>query len=443
MANRKRPELFAGGLQLLIEFMNRKEFIAGVLGAALVPAMKNISAADLPAQQINRVSDEEFWLTIKKQFVLDENFIDLRSNGGSAIPRVSMNKFLSDYQYIQAFPSDRSSAATENAMERLRGKLAANINCSSKEIAVMRNTTEALNNAIMGFPFQKGDEVVASVHEYDSMLGSFYQRQMRDGIVVKQIAIPYTVSNTKEIVELFEKSITPKTKAFLISQIVWISGQIYPVREICQLAKKHGITTFVDAAQSFSHIKIDVRDLGCDYLGASLHKWCAAPLGTGFLYIKPDLIAKTFPLLAHYSHQPDADTIAKFENFGAITPVFNAALESLDYWDDLGFELKAKRMNYLKRYWTERLRPNPKIEIVTDTDEKFSGGLAFFKVKGKSSTAVNEVLWKEHKIKLTVIENYKNRYVDYAGVNVLGVAAPIYITTKELDKFIRVIEKII
>lgn len=423
--------------------MNRKEFVAGVLGAAFLPALKNVSAADSPAQHIDRVSDEEFWLKIRKQFVTDENFIDLRSNGGSAIPRTAMNKFLSDYQYIQAFPSDRSSAMTETAIVKLRGKLAANINCSTKEIAVMRNTTEALNNAIMGFSFQKGDEVVASVHEYDSMLGSFYQRELRDGIVIKQIEIPYIVTDAKEIVELFEKSITPKTKAFLISHIVWISGQIYPVKEICALAKKHGITTFVDAAQSFSHIKIDVRDLGCDYLGASLHKWCAAPLGTGFLYIKPDLISKTFPLLAHYSHQPDDDAIAKFENFGAITPVFNAAIESLDYWDSLGFELKAKRMQYLKRYWTERLKQNPKIEIVTNTDEKFSCGLAFFKVRGKSSNAAGDILWKEHKIKLTVIENYKNHYVDYRDVNVLGVAAPVYITTKELDKFIRVIEKII
>lgn len=249
----------------------------------------------------------------------------------------------------------------------------------------MRNTTEALNNAIMGFPFRAGDEVVASVHEYDSMMGSLYQRKIKDGIFIKRIEIPFTVSNAKEIVETFEKAITPKTKAFLISQIIWISGQIYPVKEICELAKKHNIATIIDAAQSFSHIKIDVQELGCDYLGTSLHKWCVAPLGTGFLYIKRDLIPKTFPLFAHYVHKPD-DDIAKFDNFGSITPVFNAAIERLDYWEKLGFEVKIKRMQYLKKYWTEKLKQNPKIEIVTDTD---------------------------------------------------------YVTTKQLDKFIQAVEKII
>ena len=423
--------------------MNRKDFISTVLGSALVPLLKDVPAMGLPQQQDNRLTDENFWKNVGNQFVLDDRFIDLRAHAASSVPRAAMNKFLTDYQYIQSFPSARSSAAADTAAESLRMKLAGQINCSEKEIAVMRNTTEALNNAIMGMPFSPGDEVVASAHEYDSMMGSLYQRKIRDGIVVKRIEIPYKVLDAKEVVELFEKSITTKTRAFLISQVVWISGQIYPVKEICELAKKHNIVTIIDAAQSFSHIKIDVQDLGCDYLGASLHKWCAAPLGTGFLYVKRDLIPKTFPLLAHYTHKPDDDAIEKFENFGSITPVFGAATESLDYWDKLGFELKTKRMQYLKQYWTERLKQNPKIEIVTDTDEKFSCGLAFFKVKGKSSTAIRDVLWKEHKITTAVIENYKNFYVDYGAVNVVGVATPVYVTTKQLDKFIQTIEKII
>lgn len=422
--------------------MNRKDFLAVTLGLPFVCAAKGLLAMDLPSPETIRSDDENYWLKIRNQFVFDENFTDFQVNAASPLPRVVMNKFLTDYQYIQAFPAHRNSEMNDNAMETLRTKLARQINCSAKEIAVMRNTTEALNNAIMGISLNRSDEVVASIHEYDSMMGSFYQRKLKDGIVIKQIEIPYKITNAAEIVKLFEKSITPKTKVFLISQIVWISGQIYPVKEICELAKKHDILTIIDAAQSFSHIKIDVRELGCDYLGASLHKWCSAPLGTGFLYIKPNLIPKTYPLLAHYVHKPDDDNIAKFENFGTITPVFGAAVESLNYWENLGFESKIRRMQHLKSYWTERLKQNPKIEIVTNADDKHSCGLAFFKVKGKSSTAIKNILWKEHKIKVTAIENYKNHYVDYAGVNVLGVATPVYMTTKQLDKFIQAIGKL-
>ncbi|MBC7796311.1 MAG: aminotransferase class V-fold PLP-dependent enzyme [Pyrinomonadaceae bacterium] len=423
--------------------MNRKEFLSSILGLAIVPAVGSAIASASPRPQNNRVSDEEFWTKVRNQFVFDQNSIDFLANAASPMPQTTISQFVTDYQYIESFPSDRSSAMTSDAVERLRGKLARQINCATTEIAVMRNTTEALNNAIMGLPMSKGDEVVASAHEYDSMMASFYQRKITDGISIKQINIPYTVSSVEEIVALWKRAITQKTKVFLISQMVWISGQIYPVKEICELAREHNILTVVDAAQSFSHIKIDVRDLGCDYLGASLHKWCAAPLGTGFLYIKRNLIAKTHPLFAHYEHLPDADTITKFENLGTITPVFNAAIKSLDFWDELGFELKVKRMQYLKRYWTQRSMELPNVEIVTNINEKHSCGLAFFKIKGKSSTDVKNVLWKEHRIKVLAIENYKNNYVDYEDVNVLGIATPVFITIKELDKLIQTMERII
>jgi len=424
--------------------MNKRQFLKTMpfLGLSLNSFAKTFDMNFEKVPPKNALKNEDFWLKVRKQFLLDENFIDLRANSASPIPKVSMNKFSSDFNYIQAMPSYRNSEMNDEAFAKLRGKIAKQINCSDKEIAIMRNTTEALNNAIFGIPLNKGDEVVASHHEYDSMMGSFYQRKMREGIVIKNVEIPYKVTDSKEVVELFEKAITPKTKVFLISQIVWISGQIYPVKEICELAKKHNILTIVDAAQSFSHIPIDVQDLGCDYLGTSLHKWSAAPLGTGFLYIKRNLIPKTFPLFAHYIHKPDDENIEKFENFGSITPVFSGAIESLDVWDKLGFDLKVKRMQYLKNYWTEKLKQNPKIEVVTNTDKKFSCGIACFEVKKRSSTEIGKILWKDHKIRVPVIENYKNLYVDYGDVNIVGIATPVFVTTKQLDKLIQAVEKI-
>lgn len=100
-------------------------------------------------------------------------------------------------------------------------------------------------------------------------------------------------------------------------------------------------------------------------------------------------------------------------------------------------------MQYLKMCCTDSLMQNPKIEIVTNSDEKYSCGLAFFQVKGKSSTSIKDILWKQHKIKVTVIENYKNHYVDYAGVSVIGIATPVYVTKKQLDILVRTVEKII
>lgn len=423
--------------------MNRKDFITTLSGITLIPSVKKITNMPAENKQAEVLYDEDFWTNIRSQFHIDENFIDLRANGASPVPKIVLQNFMTDWQYVEALPSYRNNEHLEHSTSLLREKIAQQINCSSKEIAIMRNTTEALNNAIMGIPLMKDDEVIASVHEYDSMMACLYQRQIKDGITIKQIDIPLTITNTEEVLALWEKAITPKTKMFLISHIVWISGQIYPVKEICALAKKHNILTVVDAAQSFSHIKIDVAEIGCDYLGTSLHKWCAASLGTGFLYIRNELIPKTFPLLSHYIHKPGDDTIEKFENFGTVTPVFKTAIDSIDYWNNLGLELKTKRMHYLKMYWTEKLKQLPNIEMVTNTNEKYSCGMAFFTVKGKSSAQIKDILWKAYKINVAAIENYKNHYVDYAGVNVVGVATPVFITLKELDVFVEKIQKII
>ena len=146
--------------------MNRKEFLAATLGLPLISATKYIQARDLPTPQNNHLMDDDFWQNVRKQFHLDEKFIDLRANSASSMPKASLNKFLTDFQFIEAMPSYRNSEMTDEDFAKLRLKIAKQINCSEKEVALMRNTTEALNNAIFGIPLSKGDEIIASHHEY-------------------------------------------------------------------------------------------------------------------------------------------------------------------------------------------------------------------------------------------------------------------------------------
>ncbi len=422
--------------------MTRADFLTCAFNLTLMTQLNELFDSNGNFQLPSGTADEAYWTKFRKQFYLDNDILDLRANAASPLPVKVLDHFIKEYKDIQSAPSVKHNEIEEGDKEALRVALAKEINCSVKELAIMRNTTEALNNALMGFPFKKGDEVIAATHEYDSMMGSLYQRQVKDGITIRKIDVPYRPISKEQVVALFEKSITDKTKMFLISHISWISGQIYPLKEICTLAKKHNIITVIDAAQSFSHINIDVKDMGCDYLGTSLHKWCAAPLGTGFLYIKKDLVSKTYPLIGSYKYLPDDEAIEKFENTGTTTPVFNTVNVSLQFWQQLGLTRKMQRMQELKEYWTSRLQQLPGVEIVTSTDPKDSCGLAFFKIKGRSSAQVKTNLWEKHKIIVQAIENYKNNYVDYKEVNAIGVATPVFITKAELDKLTNAIRSI-
>lgn len=422
--------------------MTRAYFLTTAFNLTLMSQLNELFDSKGNFELPSGASDEAYWTKFKKQFYLDNDILDLRANAASPLPQKVLDHFIKEYKDIQSAPSVKHNEIEEGDKEALRVALAKEINCSVKELAIMRNTTEALNNALMGFPFKKGDEVIAATHEYDSMMGSLYQRQVKDGITIKTIDVPYCPISKEQVVEAFDKNITDKTKMFLISHISWISGQIYPLKEICALAKKHNIVTVIDAAQSFSHININVKDMGCDYLGTSLHKWCAAPLGTGFLYIKKDLVSKTFPLICSYKYLPDDEAIEKFENVGTTTPVFNSANVSIQFWQQLELNLKMQRMQALKEYWTNQLQQLPGVEIVTNTDSQNSCGLAFFKIKGRSSGEVKNKLWEKHKIIVQAIENYKNNYVDYKEVNAIGVATPVFITKADLDRLLNAVRSI-
>lgn len=377
-------------------------------------------------------NDEQYWSNLRKQFHLDDNSINFRSNAASPIPRTVLDFLHKELNHIQSLPSVYHPGIRSGAKEILRVSLAETLNCSVAEVALMRNTTEALNNVIMGFPFAAGDEVVAGCHEYDSMMASLCQRKLKDGIVVKTIDVPYKPSSKEEIIAAFEKSISPRTKMFLISHIVWISGQVYPVKELCELAARHGIATVIDAAQSFSHIPVDVKEIGCDYLGSSLHKWCTAPIGTGFLYVRKEMIAKTFPLISAYRYAPGDNSIEKFEETGTITPVFDAASHSLAFWKEIGLPAKMQRMQFLKNYAATQLAEIPGLKIVSNTGADHSCGIVYFEVEGRSAAWLKEQLWQQHSITVQAIENYRNDYVDYKTVNAVGIATPVFIMEKDI-----------
>ena len=395
-----------------------------------------------PKTYKHNLGNDEFWEDFRKRFRTDDAFIDLRCKRVSSVPISTLDHLTGQLNHIQALPSLRYSGFASGDKEQLRSRIATELNAGANEVALMRNTTEALNNAIMGFPFKKGDEVIVATHEYDSMIASLRQQELLKGIKVVEIQVPYKPESQEQIVQAYREAITPRTKMFLVSHVIWISGQIYPVKEICKLARKAGIFTVIDAAQSFSHIPVDVEDIGCDYLGASLHKWAAAPLGTGFLYIKEKNIEMTMPLMGHYEFRPDSQRIEKFEGIGTITPVFQSAVLSLDVWRELKLEVKTERMQHLKQYWVTKLAQNKNVAFVSNTDEANTCGFAFFALKGRSSKEVSALLLKKYNIVTQAIEDYKNDYVDYTGVNAISIATSVLTLERELDRFCDVIDEI-
>ncbi|MBX2819096.1 MAG: aminotransferase class V-fold PLP-dependent enzyme, partial [Rhodothermaceae bacterium] len=229
--------------------------------------------------------DEEFWLPIQQAFHQSPLFINLENGYMSPQPVEVMQ---AQFANIQMINERTSFYMRRRAWDEVRGvtpQLAELAGCSVEELIVTRNTTEALDTVIAGIDFEPGDEAIMCDLDYSSMLQAFEQQSHRLGLVRTFIDLPLHPESDEQIVNIYREAITPKTKIILVTHLNNITGQVLPVRAICDMAHEYGVEVICDGAHSFAHIDFKIPDLNCDYFGASLHKWLCCPMGAGILYV--------------------------------------------------------------------------------------------------------------------------------------------------------------
>ena len=214
-----------------------------------------------------------------------------------------------------------------------------------------------------------------------------------------------------------------------------MTGQIFPVNRICQMARARGVEAIVDGAHAFAHFPFKHADLDCDYYGTSLHKWLLAPHGTGFLFVRRNKIKGLWPLMPA-EEKLDSD-IRKFEEIGTHPAANHLAIaEALTFHEGIGSERKAARLRYLFHRWAKRLEGKKGVKLLTSFDPQQSCGLASVAIEGVDLAKLGAHLWDEYRIITTPIVNDR-------GVNGLRVTPNIYTTLREIDTFAEVMERVI
>ena len=282
----KKVGLTAGAFSLT-------SFINNSFGNELKEAFKRVESM-APSEL---ASDEDFWYWVQQSYTVSSSMINLNNGGVSPQPKVVQDAFVKYNELCNEAPSFYMWRILDKGREPLRNKLADLAGCSPEEIAINRNSTEALNSVIFGLDLKAGDEVVLTKYDYPNMINAWKQREKRDGIKLVWLDFKLPIEDEKSIVSQFENAFTDKTKVAHITHMINWTGQLMPIKAIAAAAHKKGIEVIVDGAHTFAHIDYKISDLGCDYFGTSLHKWLCAPFGTGMLYIKKDKIKNVWPLL--------------------------------------------------------------------------------------------------------------------------------------------------
>jgi selenocysteine lyase/cysteine desulfurase len=424
------------------EPLGRRDFLSNVgkgvglmtlSSSAISLLFENIKAAGKAVDHMSPIeaaTDEDYWAAIQQAFSVTRGIVNLNNGGVSPSPRMVTEAFVR-YTWQQ----EDATAYTmwqilEPQSETIRTGLAEMFGCSPEEVAITRGASESLEILLMGLDLKSGDEILTTTQDYPRMLTTLRQRELREGLKLKLIQVPIAPKNLDDIASVYERAITPKTKLILVSHQVNLTGQIHPVKKICQMARSRGIETIVDGAHSFAQFDFKREDLDCDYFGTSLHKWLYAPKGTGMLYVKKDKIAKVWALMA--SEDKNRNDIRKYEEIGTHSAAMRLAIgEAVLFHNAIGGKRKEERLRYLSRYWMNNLKSIPKVGFNTSFDPLQSCAIANFKIDGIDPVALGGYLMSKHKIFTTPIV-----HEEFTGIR---ITPNVYTTLWELDRFSNVV----
>ncbi len=263
--------------------------------------------------------------------------------GAALMPQVVVDAITDHIQLEAKIGGYEAAAQQSEVLDGVYDDVARLLGAKPQEIALMENATAAWCQVFYGLQLKPGDRVLTCQAEYAANYVAYLQRAARDGIIIEVIP-----SDERGAIDMAALEAMLATPAALIS-ITWIptnGGLVNPAAGVGALAKKHNVPYLLDACQAVGQMPVNVAELGCDYLSATGRKFLRGPRGTGFLYIREDMIATTEPAVIdlfaaqwvevnRYELRPDARRFENWENAYALRAGLGAAVR---YALDIGMD---------------------------------------------------------------------------------------------------------
>ena len=408
--------------------VSRRDFIHKSIAAGSLFPLFSMSYDRDVINIKNNYRGEDYWNNVAGMYHQNVKFINLESGYFSPSPESVKDYWINYVNEINESPSYYMRNSQVVMREKVREKLATYSGIKTSELVLTRNTTESMNIIIQGIKLRRGDEILRTNLEYPNIIQALDMRERRFGTKVRIVDVPIHPTSQQEIVDKVIGAVNKKTKVILISHMVFLNGQVFPVKEVCAKAREMGLETIVDGAHSFSHVDMDISEIGCDYYASSLHKWLGAPLGNGLLYVREGNAERLWPLYGDTDYSED--NIMKLEHLGT-RPCSdqNGIIPAVDFNLEIGKTEKSKRLKFLQMRWASELKGNKNIILNTPLGEGQSYGIANVGVKNLHPSELADKLFDDHNIFTVPID-------DERGIRGVRVSPNLYSTTEDIDKFI-------
>lgn len=278
--------------------IDRREFtrlFAAGGSAALLghPRFSEYRPPALPPETVRRGAVE--WEAVREQFLMPPDVTVLNAANLCPSPGAVLDVVTEHTRRLDSrpFPSYRSEI--DNSKEGTRDLLASFLRVTPEEILITRNTSEANNWVSTGLDLGAGDEVVIFADNHPSNNQAWKAKGERFGYTVREVAHVDPHPGPEYYLEAFERALTANTRVLAFTHLTNTSGDLFPAKALCALARERGVLSLIDGAQSFGLLDVDLSDIRPDFYSGSAHKWPCGPNETGVLYVNRDVHDRFWP----------------------------------------------------------------------------------------------------------------------------------------------------
>ncbi|MBD9375690.1 aminotransferase class V-fold PLP-dependent enzyme [Rhizobium sp. ARZ01] len=371
--------------------------MAGAAAAAVTvqSLLSTIARAD-------SISGDMYWDLVRHQFIFPESAVPMNSANLCPSFQAVADRVAELTRVIDYDVSLNNRAQFNDRLRNSRSKVAQQIGADPDEIALVRNTSEANSIITNGIDFKAGDEVVIWDQNHVTNNEAWDIRAKRFDLKVVRVMLPRRPESDEQIVELFAKSCTDRTKVLSFTECSNVSGMKLPAKKLADMARDRGIHCHVDGAQSWGAAALNLHDIGCDTFSTSAHKWFMGPKEVGLLFVKkgraPNIWPNTIGYTGEIKVELDLQTAQKFETLGQRDDAAIAALaDTADIHSQIGPERVEARITELATQLKHGLK-DMGASLVTPEEPAMSGGVVVIEVPKQNQKTVVDTLYSKYGI---------------------------------------------
>ncbi|HSJ08317.1 MAG TPA: aminotransferase class V-fold PLP-dependent enzyme [Longimicrobiales bacterium] len=403
--------------------MKRRDFLTATAAAGAVAWPARLDAL---AGALTRAGARDFWDIVRAAYLIPEDRIYLNVATLGPQPRVVVDAVIEHTRRVaMTYPPGVR-------WDELKERTGAFLNGDPDGFVYPRNTTEAMNFVANGLELGAGDEVITTMHEHIGGLCCWQLIAKRRGVALRQLELPVPATSADELVEVFRRALSPRTRVVSVSHVLFTNGTVMPVAEIAALCRERGIICVVDGAHPPGMMRVDLREIDADFYASSPHKWLCAPQGSGLLYMREEWRTRLWPTIASGDWDNEALGAQRLNHLGSLDESRLAGLDAaLRFQQSIGIDRVEQRVRELRHHLIDGLAALPRVRVMSPADDALGAGMVSFRVDGVESLALQSRLAQAANVRTRVISEY--------GYGWMRLSPHIYNTAAELDRVVELL----